>query len=149
MRDYLKLLEHSYAMSDYDHRLEWLGGALFNFTTYDGSLDRKFATKAVEVCKAINEGDTFSYIDSNDENYLWFIIMCNMPFFEHRLNWGTSIRGAWFDPYPLTTIALWEGDTQLLSPIIFTDEEWSQFMVAIEKFATLEGDVSLGDRHDH
>lgn len=52
-----------------------------------------FARKAVEVCAAINDRQTFDYInDPND--YLWYLLMCNMPFFAERLECGISIRGA-------------------------------------------------------
>ena len=116
--DYLKLLEHSYAMAAGDEcppesRLEWLGEQVFDFTTYDGAMSALFAEKAIEVCDAITRRETFDYIGSAD-GYKWFLLMCNMPFFADRLEWGTSIRGAWWDSKSLESCGLWDGDKQLL-----------------------------------
>ncbi len=51
----------------------------------------------LEVLKVILERETFLYIESSNENYINFITMVNMPFLIDKLNWGTSIRGAWLD----------------------------------------------------
>ena len=137
--DYLKLLEHSYAMAAGDEcppgtRLEWLGEQVFDFTTYDGAMSALFAGKAIEVCDAINTGATFDYI-KDPENYRWFLLMCNMPFFDGRLSWGTSIRGAWWDANgKLESSGLYEGEEQVLS-LDFTREQWAEFAKALVVFA--------------
>ena len=138
--DYLKLLEHSYRVAveqdecPPDSRLEWLGEQVFDFTTYDGEMSAMFAGKAIEVCEAINHGATFDYI-KDPENYRWFLLMCNMPFFAGRLNWGTSIRGAWWDANgKLESCGLYEGEEQVLS-LDFTREQWAEFAKALVVFA--------------
>jgi hypothetical protein len=136
--DYLKLLEHSYAMAASDEcppdsRLEFLGEQVFDFTTYDGEMSATFAGKAIEVCDAINNRTTFDYI-KDPENYRWFLLMCNMPFFARRLEWGTSIRGAWWDADKLESCGLYEGDEQVLL-LNFTSEEWAEFARALVCFA--------------
>ena len=73
--DYLKLLEHSYEVTrnfldETMGRLEYIGGHIFDFTTYDGSMDALFARKAIDVCKAISEKETFEYQEIED-GYLW------------------------------------------------------------------------------
>ena len=137
--DYLKLLEHSYRVAvaldecPPDSRLEYLGEQVFGFTTYDGEMSALFAGKAIEVCGAINNGATFDYI-KDPENYRWFLLMCNMPFFADRLEWGTSIRGAWWDANKLESCGLYEGEEQVLS-LDFTREQWGEFAKALVAFA--------------
>ena len=144
--DYLKLLEHSYEVvrtggeCPPENRLEYLGDHIFDFTTYDGEMSALFARKAVEVCSAINDGTTFDYIRGDAENYLWYLLMCNMPFFEERLEWGTSIRGAWWGAMPggqieFQSCGLWVGDDQCADPMKFSAEEWGKFIAAVVEFA--------------
>lgn len=140
MDDARELLEHSYRTTrDFQDgrltRLEFLADYLFDFTTYDTEMGELFARKAVEVCAAINDGKTFDYIkDAN--NYRWFLLMVNMPFFNGRLEWGTSVRGAWWDhgAQKLESCGLWRGNEQALS-VEFTREEWMRFIAALVEFA--------------
>ena len=137
--DYLSLLEHSYGMAvaldecPPESRLEFLGEQIFDFTTYDGAMSALFAGKAIEVCEAITNGTTFDFI-KDPENYKWFLLMCNMPFFAGRLNWGTSIRGAWWEAKRLESSGLYKGSEQVLS-LDFTPEEWAEFTKALAAFA--------------
>ena len=77
--------------------VEFISGSVFNFTTYDENVDLILCKKMFKVLECILHRDTFNYIDSNEDSYLNYITMVNMPFLTGRLNWGTSIRGAWFD----------------------------------------------------
>lgn len=135
----LKLLEHSYEIArtlNNDSRLEYLSSYIFDFTTYDGEIDEILARKALEVCKAISNRTTFAYI-KNREDYIWYITMCNMPFFEGKLEWGTSIRGAWWDYYrgiEIESCGIWVGYEQEINPINFDEAEWLQFVQAMDDF---------------
>jgi hypothetical protein len=60
--------------------------------------------------------------------------MCNMPFFADRLEWGTSIRGAWWSSKSLASCGLWDGDKQLLE-LNFAPGEWDEFARALVEFA--------------
>lgn len=140
--DYGEFLEHSYTTTIDVHadreasRLEYLADYIFDFTTYDGSMSELFAAKAVEVCAAINDSKTFEYI-KEFENYKWYLLMCNMPFFAGKLNWGTSIRGAWWDyKIEFRSLGLWKGDQQITEPMEFNQDEWKRFVAAIIKFAS-------------
>lgn len=142
--DYKKLLEHSHkvAADTFDcppeSRLEYLGDHIFNFTTYDGEMSVLFAHKAVEVCASINNGTTFEYI-TYPENYKWFLLMCNIPFLAKRLEWGTSIRGAfWGAQIEFQSCGLWAGDEQLHQAMQFSREEWERFIAAVIDFAAPE-----------
>ncbi len=81
-----------------DSKLEFLGNHVFGFTTYSGDIDVILATQMVEVIKAIVEGATFDFI-KDDTKHIQYITMCNMPFLKDKLEWGTSIRGAWIEEY--------------------------------------------------
>lgn len=83
-------------------KLEFVGNHIFDFTTYDSGLDEKFAVRMLEVLTAILHGRTFEYQDVSQENYENYILMCNMPFLSKKIEWGTSIRGAWFCASPFS-----------------------------------------------
>jgi hypothetical protein len=142
--NYLELLKHSYEVEK-SHGgcppkspLEYLGQSIFDFTTYDGEMSVLFARKAVEVCDAINNSKTFDYI-KDAENYRWYLLMCNTSFFADKLEWGTSIRGAWWNQeITFQSCGLWKGDEQLADDMNFTQEEWKRFTMAISDFANAE-----------
>lgn len=121
-----------------ESRVAYLGDYIFDFTTYDDTMAEEFALKALEVCRAISDHKTFEYIKDPD-NYRWFLLMCNMPFFARRLNWGTSIRGAWWDTSApnetmLDTTGLWVDGQQLTRPLTFSTEQWGEFIAAMLAF---------------
>lgn len=137
--DYKALLSHSYKMELDDEcaprcRLEYLSRSIFEFVTYDQSMDELFARKAVEVCAAITSRTTFEYIQ-DEKNYEWYLIMCNLPFFSTRIEWGSSIRGAWWVSTYLSSCGLWMGDDQIIGEIPFTIQEWEEFIRAIIEFS--------------
>lgn len=94
----LYLEEKSISGCPPENRNQFLGSYIFDFTTYDNDLDEYFAKKMIEVINAILTQTTFDYI-KDESNYLNYITMCNMPFLKNKLEWGASIRGAWFDNY--------------------------------------------------
>lgn len=134
------MLEHSLRMTEETStypvsRLEFAADYIFDFTTYSKEFSELFAAKALEVCAAISERSTFDYIKDPD-NHRWFLLMVNMPFFAKRLDWGTSIRGAWWahDEQTLESCGLWRGDEQALS-LRFTSTQWLQFVADLCEFA--------------
>lgn len=100
--DYVALLTANYKAASErdwntrDSRLEFLGSEPFCFTTYDGEMDAMLAGKALEVCRAVTEGKTFECIE-DPANYCWYLLLCDTHFFAGSLDWGTSIRGAYWD----------------------------------------------------
>lgn len=77
-------------------RLAFTGSYIFDFTTYDDAMDIVLATTMFEVLECIVNKTNFEY---QKENYYQYIIFVNMPFLVEKLEWGTSIRGAWLDEY--------------------------------------------------
>lgn len=142
--NYLKLLEDGYKKACEDSlncppisKLDYLGDHIFNYTTYDGEVSELFALKTVEVIKAINNRTVFEYI-KNEDNYKWYLLICNMPFVRGRIDWGTSIRGAWWD-YEIIfqSCQLYDDEEQICEEIKFTQEEWGEFIVAIIEFVKM------------
>ena len=79
-------------------KYEWAANHVFDLTTYDGDLDELFVKCIVDILKVIRDRSNFEYIKDED-NYIGFIIVCQLLDKFHWIDWGTSIRGAWFDSY--------------------------------------------------
>lgn len=77
-------------------KYEWAASNIFDLVTYDGSLDEYFVDTIIEVCKVIFERRNFEYIE-NQNRYLKYIIVCQLLNKFRWIDWGTSIRGAWFE----------------------------------------------------
>lgn len=120
-------------------RLEFLADHVFDFTTYDTAMSERFATRAVEVARAITEARTLAYTATSDGHYEWYLLMANMPFFAGRLDWGTSIRGAWWRhcQHELESCGLYLNGQQV-GNLYFSSADWVSFMMAVACFA--EGD---------
>ena len=138
--DYLSLLAESYATSQSSEcppgsRVEFLAVHIFGFTTYDAELDALFGKRALEVFQAISEGRTLGYIQDK-EQYRWYVIMCNMPFFAGRLDWGTSIRGAWWGIMQPTieSDGLFMNGKQIPA-LAFGCGQWADFVAAVVAFS--------------
>lgn len=94
-KDYCEFLDQD----DYKHtKYEWAASEVFDLTTYDSSIDELFVKKIVEVLKAIRDRKTFDYI-KDENNYITYLAVCQLLTRFNWINWGTSIRGAWFDGY--------------------------------------------------
>lgn len=141
-QNYRHALEEGFSFYAQNHeditRLEYLSDFIFAFTTYDTEMGELFARKAIEVCLAITNRTTFDYI-KDKEQYQWFLIMVNMPFFKERLNWGTSVRGAFWDAginsnFILDTIGLYLNG-EIVEKVFFSEDEWRDFVVALSDFA--------------
>jgi hypothetical protein len=138
MSDWKRLLEqgHEFLCHQGETRLSYLCMYVFDITTYAGEMDELFGRHAVEVCRAINDGKTFDYI-ADESRHVWYLVMVNMPFFAGRIEWGTSIRGAWwdhrdheFDAYGLAD------ENEQLGTLKLSRDEWREFIAALVEFAT-------------
>lgn len=139
----VEFLQSNEAPEDRATRLEFLGEFIFDFTTYDGSISEKWAKEAIEVAVAISEGKTHEYQMLNPTQYETYLKMVNMAFFSDKLEWGTSVRGAWWClPHKQKTIILDLGtgmyNGEQFYQIWFTMDEWKLFIQAIAEFAAPE-----------
>lgn len=91
---------------------EWASSVVFGLVTYDGYLDEKLVRKIIEVCKVILNKENYEYIEPDESNYTNYILVCQLLDRNGWLNWGTSIRGAWFEE---------DSDSKLL----IEDEYWN------------------------
>lgn len=140
-----QILEFSYEQSECGSRLEFLGDAIFDFTTYDSAMTEVFARNALDVSVAIASATTFDFIESRGRDYAVFLVMCNMPFFIGRLGWGSSIRGAWWcDGIALKPTMLFNTDYSQILDLTFTKDGWSEFIYALQAFA--EADATVGKK---
>lgn len=79
-------------------KLEFLAEEIFDFTTYDSEISCILANNMLEVIKSILNKNQSKYFKKK-ENYINYITMVNMSFLYSKLEWGTSIRSAWFNEY--------------------------------------------------
>jgi len=89
--------DKQYGGDGYPTKYHYLAENIFEFTTYDEDVDMLWAMQMVDVCEAIISHNTHKYQKESNDNYLTYLTMVNMPFLVDKLDWGTSIRGAWFD----------------------------------------------------
>ena len=83
-------------LSNGQTKYEWAASEVFHLTTYDSALDERFVKNIIEVCRVILERRTYEYIE-DEENYIKYILVCQLLEQNHWIEWGTSIRGAWFE----------------------------------------------------
>jgi hypothetical protein len=107
MGKFIKILDYNYKEQaemeiNPESKLEYLGDTIFDFTTYDGAISVLLAENMLPVIKCILEKTTFVYISANTEQYVNYITMVNTGFLADKIEWGTSIRGAWFDNFGTT-----------------------------------------------
>jgi len=143
--DYLKMLEDGHSAMDEIHgygrtsRHEYLSEHIFQFIAYENRMAELFASKALDVCVAITERKVFDYLGDSDENRMWFLLMCNMPFFANRIDWGTSVRCAWWVyPVNLGSEALFLGGQQVSGTMVMGFDEWREFVSAMVDYAGAE-----------
>lgn len=142
---FCRILAHSYhVMTEHEDqdilkprsRLEYLADNIFDFTTYDSEISELLAKEAVKVCRRIsgelpNTGLTF-------EESTWHAVMCNMPFFHERIDYGTSIRTAWWSiegANNLSTSGVYVEYEQVCNLIFGTNDSWKEFVSAVCEFS--------------
>lgn len=140
---YTDMLEHSYRTATSEKccapgsKLEFLGEHIFEFVTYESEHIKTFTSAALMTCNAISQCKTFDFI-THDNNHMWYLLMVNMPFFSGKIEWGTSIRGAWWNitpcrPITLESCGLYDGDSQILK-MEFNEGEWDEFVYSMVEF---------------
>lgn len=143
--NYLERLEKEYAYdveaNNQESKLDYLSSDIFGFTTYDEEIGAFLARKALEICAAISNGTTFDYI-KDAENYKWYIVILNTKFFSDKLDWGTSIRGAWWNLYNDETFKITSGYLAGEHGLIeFNKDQWPEFVKAMIEFAGLKDEI--------
>jgi len=138
---YLQLLRNSYAAAcrhnewpPQDH-LDYIGEGIFGFETCNSRMSSLFAQKALEVCETLTAGSVTDYIKDED-NYLWYLIMRNMPFFMSKTNQvGSPSTAGWDSEIILQCGGLWNGDEPMDEEFTFTIQTWTEFLSDVSEFA--------------
>lgn len=133
--NYKEKLEHDYLLQKSYHDgiytvEEYLSEYIFNYTTYDSTIDEQIVFRSCVIIDAILRGTTVKLIDDEADWYLWYIIIVNMPFFVDKIEWGTSFRGAWFQFHRGTAF---DG---VFENAVFDTEDLKNCMKAIVDFYT-------------
>lgn len=89
--EYTRLMNHE---TFKEAKNSYILNYIFNITTYDSALDEKFVNDILEIMDVILKRKNFEYI-KDETNYIKFITIVNLII--ETLNWGTSIRGCFFD----------------------------------------------------
>jgi hypothetical protein len=97
-RDCTKLQYISYYIDNQRDctKLQYISDYIFHFTTYDSAVSQLFAKDTLEVLEQVINRTTFEYIENND-NYIKYLTVINWLKPHNLFEWGTSIRGAWFN----------------------------------------------------
>lgn len=116
-------------------RYAWLAENVFDVTTYDNAASDWFGRVILRAALAVTRRTTFDYIKDKD-HYRDYLIAVNLPFFADRLEWGGSIRGAWWDwknhSFDVCFASVMVANTEMGS------EEMEQFWRALEQFAAVD-----------
>jgi len=92
-------------ISNQDKKFAFLASSIFDLVTYDLDLDIEFGRDIFNIIEVIYNKKNFEYTENKD-NYKKFIIVCNILHMNDWINWGTSIRGCWFDVNENTFITI-------------------------------------------
>ncbi len=139
--DYLRLLDESYAarkatIDPESTKYEFLA-SIFGIYTYSAKADKFFVKKALSVCDAITNGKTYRFTSKSKTNYRWYLAIVNLPFFRSKINWGGSIRGAFWqsvglDLEPMFWPATYEDKP--VNEVYLTVDDWVDFLKAVKFF---------------
>jgi len=142
--DFKKLLQESYIEYNLKNnmdtsQLEFIGENIFGLTTYESEIMEDLTVKCLKTCKAITNRKTFDFVAENEMDYITAI---NFSFFENKLDWGTSIRGAWWDFadndfFYINSFELWY-DGEQITNLKINKTEWSEFIYALCEFTVIE-----------
>lgn len=150
--DYPKLLNDSLSFAiqftDDEYTKFDLMADVFGFTTYDSDMDELMVNKALEVCVCISNGTVGQYI-KDEANHQWYVVMVNMPFISGLLDWGTSIRGAWWDhgaQFDLSGQCWAYMDESYLEVIPLDRKQWISFIQAANDFISTVEPIESTDQ---
>lgn len=126
-REYCELVDNNVS------KYTWAACNVFDLTTYDGKLDELFVKKIIEVCKVILNDKNYEYIE-DENNYITYVLVCQLLVNFNWVDWGVSIRGAWFQESNLRPIlTYWWNDMDGYETVDFTVDNLKTLIEFIEK----------------
>lgn len=141
MKDYKEDLTKSFnEMAEWDPDLNnnkflFIAAVVFDIHTYDDDLDESFTKHMIEVIDCILNRKTYEYIEKSRDNYINYCLMVNMPFLKGKLEYGASIRGAWFQEFSFPNDQ--EKEYEILPDIKIPKNEIIKFMSDLIEWAKL------------
>lgn len=111
----------------------WVCDEAFDIATYDTDVSIAFGRAILDVMSAILGKRTFNYIKLPGK-YHAYIAVCHILDQRDMIDWGSSIRGAWFD-YDAGC-----GKRKMLGDIPFTEENVREILRIYEQSEN-RGDV--------
>jgi hypothetical protein len=113
-------------------KYSYIASIIFNITSYDSELDEFYVKKLLEFFEIIESNEILS---DSLEDYKIYVLLANLPTIASILNWGTSIRSAFFtDPVVINTYGIFQEGKQINLNIKFSAENWIIFIEAIKGF---------------
>lgn len=103
-------------------KLAFISEVMFGICTYDTGLDIEFGRDILEVMEVIYENKNYEYIKDRN-NYKKFILVANLLDKYNWIEWGTSIRGCWFDYFSEFKLEIDDLEDFNMEEIIFDNEE--------------------------
>lgn len=130
-----RLTEHNHLLGNDDSPIEGVA-TIFGLTTYDSAMDEYFVGKILKVLSVIDHQQNFEFIKVQ-ENLIDYTMVVNLKDIESVLDWGTSVRGAWFgvskdNPFNPHGDLCTESDKSLTS--IVDRGDFSNFVTALTVF---------------
>ena len=115
---------------------------IFDITTYDHGLSIEFGKTIIEVMEVINNRKNFEYMDQSRENYKKFILVANLLDHFNWIEWGTSIRGCWFNRWDNPYV---DGECYDMKEKIDFDEDGKEIGLLIDYLKSDNLDIDWGD----
>jgi len=132
--EYAAELDNPHPLSRY----AWLAENVFDVTTYDNAVSDWFGRVILRVALAVTRRTTLDEM-KDPMRGREYLIAVNLPFFADRLEWGGSIRGAWWDwknhSFDVCFASVMVANTEMGS------EEMERFWRALEQFAAVDDTV--------
>lgn len=110
---------------------------MFNVVLYDDNMSELFAEKIIATLEAIRDRTTFKFIEDR-QNYIDYLTVVNLGMIFPLVEWGGSIRGAWFDLHEENAFspeeAINKSDMSDMFPRVTTEEGMGEFIHALRMF---------------
>ena len=121
----------NYEPNNYD-KFAFLTDVIFNLTTYDSDIDKKWGEVIFDVMCAIRDSENNLWM-YDDEKYNQFLLVCQLLNDKKWINWGTSIRSCWFENVNYVDRKLGVFGTLCICDLSFEDKYYDEEGVGYTK----------------
>ena len=116
----------------------FVGLNVFDMCTYDEEMSEHFCDCFMGTVNAITDGKTFEHIENKD-NYISYLWCINHPSIKNKIDWGTSIRGAWWahGKFVVSSCGI-VCDGEQITKLSMNRDGWIAFIAALNEFLSHE-----------